>query len=52
MSVEMDRRSFLGASLGAAASFAFANTPERTGMTVQRASGLIRTKAVSSVKLT
>ena len=48
----MNRRKFLSASLGAAASLALANTPERAGMTVQQASGLIRTKAVSSVELT
>ncbi len=50
----MNRRDFVMAGLSAAAAprFAFAETPDLTGMTVKRASELIRTKAVSSVELT
>src|SRR5580658_7921302 len=49
----MDRRSFLMTSLGAAAArFALAETPDLTGMTLKKASELIRTKGVSSVDLT
>jgi aspartyl-tRNA(Asn)/glutamyl-tRNA(Gln) amidotransferase subunit A len=47
----MNRRSFLGASLGAA-TFALAQTPDLTGMTLNKASHLIRAKSVSSVDLT
>jgi aspartyl-tRNA(Asn)/glutamyl-tRNA(Gln) amidotransferase subunit A len=50
--LEINRRGFLGASLGAAASCVFADTPERAAMTVQQASGLIRSKAASSEELT
>src|SRR5580698_9409868 len=50
----MDRRSFLMTSLGAAAAaqFALAETPDLTGMTLKKASDLIRAKTVSSVELT
>ena len=48
----MNRRSFLAASLGAVPALALAETPDLTGMTVGKASDLIRTRAVSSVDLT
>src|ERR1019366_7979487 len=48
----MNRRSFLAASLGAVPALALAETPDLTGMTVRKASDLIRTRAVSSVDLT
>jgi aspartyl-tRNA(Asn)/glutamyl-tRNA(Gln) amidotransferase subunit A len=49
----MNRRSFIQTSLGAAAAgYALGETPDLTGMTLKRASELIRTKAVSSVELT
>lgn len=47
----MNRRNFISASLGAAASLAFADTPDLTGMTVKRASELLRSKVVSSADL-
>jgi aspartyl-tRNA(Asn)/glutamyl-tRNA(Gln) amidotransferase subunit A len=50
--MEMNRRNFLAASLGAAAQFGFAETPDLTGLPVQKASHLIRTKAASAVELT
>jgi aspartyl-tRNA(Asn)/glutamyl-tRNA(Gln) amidotransferase subunit A len=50
--LEMNRRSFLAAGLTAVPALAFAETPDPTGMTVRQASGLIRTRAVSSVDLT
>ena len=48
MMLETNRRSFLTAGLGAVA-FAFAETPELTGVTVRKASEMIRPKAVSAV---
>ncbi len=52
----MNRRRFLGAgAIGAsfaAAKFALAETPDLTGMTLKKASDLIRAKTVSSVDLT
>src|SRR5579872_4844861 len=48
----MDRRTFLGAGIAAAARLALGDTPSLTGMTLKKASTLIRTKATSSVELT
>ena len=48
----MDRRTFLGAGVAAAARFSFAQTPDLTGLTVKKTSELIRAKTVSSVELT
>jgi aspartyl-tRNA(Asn)/glutamyl-tRNA(Gln) amidotransferase subunit A len=48
----MNRRSFLGASLGAAAGYVFGETPDLAGLTVKKASDLLRTKAATSVDLT
>jgi aspartyl-tRNA(Asn)/glutamyl-tRNA(Gln) amidotransferase subunit A len=48
----MNRRTFLGASLGAAVGLAFAKTRDLAGMTVSQAAGVIRTRAVTSVDLT
>ena len=47
----MNRRNFLAASLGAA-TLALADTPDLTGMTLRKASQLIRAKSVSSLDLT
>lgn len=48
----MNRRSFLGAGLGAAASFALGESSDLAGVTLKRASELLRSKAASSVDLT
>jgi aspartyl-tRNA(Asn)/glutamyl-tRNA(Gln) amidotransferase subunit A len=48
----MNRRSFLKAGLGAAASVALGQPPDLAGITVKRASDLLRTKAASPVDLT
>jgi len=48
----MNRRSFLGAGLGAAASLAFGESQDLAGLTLRQASELLRTKAASSVDLT
>ena len=52
LNVQMNRRSFLAYSAGAAAEFAFAAAPDLTGMTVQQASNALRARKVSSVELT
>jgi aspartyl-tRNA(Asn)/glutamyl-tRNA(Gln) amidotransferase subunit A len=51
MMLEMNRRGFLAAGLGAA-EFALGETPDLAGMTLRKASDSIRTRAVSSVELT
>jgi aspartyl-tRNA(Asn)/glutamyl-tRNA(Gln) amidotransferase subunit A len=48
----MHRRKFLGASLGAVASIAFGEAGDLTGLTVKKASELLRSKAASSTDLT
>jgi aspartyl-tRNA(Asn)/glutamyl-tRNA(Gln) amidotransferase subunit A len=48
----MNRRSFLGAGLGAAAGLAFGESTDLAGLTLRQASELLRTKAASSVDLT
>lgn len=48
----MNRRTFLQASLGAAAVAALADTSDVAGLTVKKASELLRAKKVSSVELT
>jgi aspartyl-tRNA(Asn)/glutamyl-tRNA(Gln) amidotransferase subunit A len=48
----MNRRSFLKAGLGAAASVALGQSSDLADLTVKRASDLLRTKAVSPVDLT
>jgi aspartyl-tRNA(Asn)/glutamyl-tRNA(Gln) amidotransferase subunit A len=48
----MNRRSFLSASLGAAASLAFGESPDLAGVSLKKASDLLRTKAATSVDLT
>ncbi len=48
----MNRRSFLGVSLGAAASVALGESPDLAGLTLRKASELLRTKAASSLDLT
>lgn len=48
----MNRRTFLQASLGAAAVAAWADTSDVAGLTVKKASELLRAKKVSSVELT
>jgi len=50
--LEMNRRSFLAASVGAAGGLVLGETRDLAGMTLKQASSLIRTKAVSSVDLT
>jgi aspartyl-tRNA(Asn)/glutamyl-tRNA(Gln) amidotransferase subunit A len=52
MGFEMNRRNILKAGLGAAVGLAFGETPDPAGMTLKRASELIRTKAITSVDLT
>ncbi len=48
----MNRRTFLQASLGAVACAAFADTSDLAGLTVKKASELLRAKKVSAVELT
>jgi aspartyl-tRNA(Asn)/glutamyl-tRNA(Gln) amidotransferase subunit A len=48
----MNRRSFLGAGLGAAARIALGDSQDLAGLTLRQASELLRTKAASSVDLT
>jgi aspartyl-tRNA(Asn)/glutamyl-tRNA(Gln) amidotransferase subunit A len=48
----MNRRTFLGAGLGAAAGLAFAQSQDLTSLTLKRASDLLRSKAASPVDLT
>jgi aspartyl-tRNA(Asn)/glutamyl-tRNA(Gln) amidotransferase subunit A len=49
---EMNRRTFLGAGIGAAASLAFGDSTDLAGLTLAKAAELVRTKAASSVDLT
>ena len=48
----MNRRTFLGVGLGAAASLAFSEPPELAALTVKKASELLRSKAGSPLDLT
>ena len=52
MELDINRRGFLLASLGATAGLALGETSNPAGMTLKRASDLIRAKAVTSVALT
>src|ERR1700692_2678389 len=52
MELAINRRGFLMASLGATAGLALGETSAPAGMTLRRASDLIRAKAVTSVALT
>jgi aspartyl-tRNA(Asn)/glutamyl-tRNA(Gln) amidotransferase subunit A len=48
----MNRRTFLGAGLGAAAGLAFAQPQDLTSLTLKKASDLLRSKSASPVDLT
>ncbi|HJT86403.1 MAG TPA: amidase [Bryobacteraceae bacterium] len=48
----MNRRTFLGASLGAAAGLAFGESTDLAALTLKKASDLLRSKSVSPVDLT
>ncbi len=48
----MNRRSFLGVGVGAAASLAFGESSDLAGLTLKKASDLLRSKAASPVDLT